>query len=184
MGLHPRARFARTWSSAMNPNLSKHGGFLAFWLSLRFGSFLLFLVCHDTAFLLSTRAMTKERVLVWGSVPTVHFANGPKWSRSKLKWWVSNHVLFNMLSSLHALVVYYFFIVIIKENHRSYWTCWSVLISRFQQFPLIFGNSHCAIPLTFIPIITRWRRLYLDEIHLTFLPSLKREITAIRSPLP
>ena len=33
-----------------------------------------------------------------------------------------------------------------------------------------------------MPIITRWRLLYLDEIHLTFLPSLKREITAIPAP--
>ena len=44
--------------SSISPNLSKHWRFLAFWLSLCFGSFLLFLVCHDTAFLFSTRAMT------------------------------------------------------------------------------------------------------------------------------
>ena len=31
---------------------------LAFWLSLCFGSFLLFQVCHDTGFLFSMRAMT------------------------------------------------------------------------------------------------------------------------------
>ena len=36
----------------------KHCRVLAFWLSLCFWSFLLFLVCHDTAFLFSTRAMT------------------------------------------------------------------------------------------------------------------------------
>ena len=45
-------------SSSISPNLSKHWRFLAFWLSLCFGIFLLFLVCHDTAFLLSTHAMT------------------------------------------------------------------------------------------------------------------------------
>ena len=42
----------------------------------------------------------KERVLVWGSVPTVHFANGPKWSKSKdtdQKWWGSNHVLLSFV---------------------------------------------------------------------------------------
>ena len=44
--------------SSISPNLSKHWRFLAFWLSLCFGSFLLFLVCHDTPFLFSTRAMT------------------------------------------------------------------------------------------------------------------------------
>ena len=38
-------------SSSISPNLSKHWRFLAFWLSLCFGIFLLFLVCHDTAFL-------------------------------------------------------------------------------------------------------------------------------------
>ena len=40
---------------------------IAFWLSLSFGSFLLFLVCHDTAFLFSTRAMT---ALGW--LPNAH----------------------------------------------------------------------------------------------------------------
>ena len=44
--------------SYISPNLSKHWRFSAFWLSLCFGSFPLFLVCHDTAFLFSTRAMT------------------------------------------------------------------------------------------------------------------------------
>ena len=44
--------------SSRSPDLSKHWRFLAFWLSLCFGSFLLFLVCHKTAFLFSTRAMT------------------------------------------------------------------------------------------------------------------------------
>ena len=43
--------------SSISPNLSKHWRFLAFWLSLCFGSCLLFLVCHYTAFLFSTRAM-------------------------------------------------------------------------------------------------------------------------------
>ena len=53
--------------SPISPNLSKHWRFLAFWLSLLFGSFLLFLVCHDTAFLFSTLAMT---ALGW--LPNAH----------------------------------------------------------------------------------------------------------------
>ena len=53
--------------SSVSPNLSKHWRFLAFWLSLCFGSFLLFLVCHDTAFLFSTRAVT---TLGW--LPNAH----------------------------------------------------------------------------------------------------------------
>ena len=44
--------------SSISPNLSKHWRFLAFRLSLCFGSCLLFLVCHYKAFLFSTRAMT------------------------------------------------------------------------------------------------------------------------------
>ena len=44
--------------SSISPNLSKHWRCLAFWLSLCFGSSLLFLVCHDTTFLFSTRAIT------------------------------------------------------------------------------------------------------------------------------
>ena len=39
--------------SFISPNLSKLWRFLAFWLNLLFGSFLLFLVCHVTAFLFS-----------------------------------------------------------------------------------------------------------------------------------
>ena len=53
--------------SSISINLSKHWRFLAFWLSLCFGSFQLFLVCHDTAFLFSTRAMT---ALGW--LPNAH----------------------------------------------------------------------------------------------------------------
>ena len=53
--------------SSISPNLSKHWRFLAFWLSLCFRSFLLFLVCHDTTFLFSTRAMT-----ALGCLPNVH----------------------------------------------------------------------------------------------------------------
>ena len=53
--------------SSISPNLSKHWSFLAFWLSLCFGSFLLFLVCHDAAFLFSTRVMT---ALGW--LPNAH----------------------------------------------------------------------------------------------------------------
>ena len=45
--------------SSISPNASgKHWRFLAFWLRLCFGNCLLFLICHCTAFLLSTRAMT------------------------------------------------------------------------------------------------------------------------------
>ena len=59
---YPDSEFHGHWKtvtlSSISPNLSKHWRFLAFWLSLCFGSFLLFLVCHDTAFLFSTRAMT------------------------------------------------------------------------------------------------------------------------------
>ena len=53
--------------SSRSPDLSEDWRFLAFWLSLCFGSFLLFVVCHDTAFLFSTRAMT---ALGW--LPNVH----------------------------------------------------------------------------------------------------------------
>ena len=48
------------------PHLHVHRS-LAFWLSLSFGSFLLFLVCHDTEFLFSTRAVT---ALGW--LPNAH----------------------------------------------------------------------------------------------------------------
>ena len=61
---YPDSQFHGHWKtvtlSPISPNLSKHWRFLAFWLSLCFGSFLLFLVCHDTAFLFSTRAMSNE----------------------------------------------------------------------------------------------------------------------------
>ena len=94
---------------------------------------------------------------------------------------MSCYVVFSACSCRLILLYRYF-----KRNCRKYWTCWSLLLSRFQQFPFIFGNSHCRgfseISLTFMQIITRWRQLYLDEIHLTFLPSLKREITAIPPP--
>ena len=68
---YPDSEFHGHWKtvtlSSISPNLSKHWRFLAFWLSLCFGSFLLFLVCHDTAFLFSTRAMT-----ALGRRPNVH----------------------------------------------------------------------------------------------------------------
>ena len=44
--------------SSISSSASRHWRFLAFWLSLCFGNCLLFLICHFTAFLLSTRAMT------------------------------------------------------------------------------------------------------------------------------
>ena len=59
---YPDSEFHGHWKtvtlSSISQNLSKHWRFLAFWLSLCFESCLLFLVCHDTAFLFSTRAMT------------------------------------------------------------------------------------------------------------------------------
>ena len=59
---YPDSEFHGHWKtvtlSSISPSLSKHWRFLAFWLSLCFGSCLLFLVCHYTAFLFSTRAMT------------------------------------------------------------------------------------------------------------------------------
>ena len=68
---YPDSEFHDHWKtvtlSSISPNLSKHWRFLAFWLSLCFGSCLLFLVCHYTAFLFSTRAMT---ALGW--LPNAH----------------------------------------------------------------------------------------------------------------
>ena len=52
---YPDSEFHGHWKtvtlSSISLNLSKSWRFLAFWLSLCFRSFLLFLVCHDTAFL-------------------------------------------------------------------------------------------------------------------------------------
>ena len=68
---YPDSEFHGHWKtvtlSSLSPNLSKHWRFLAFWLSLCFRSCLLFLVCHYTAFLFSTRAMT---TLGW--LPNAH----------------------------------------------------------------------------------------------------------------
>ena len=68
---YPNSEFHGHWKtvtlSFISPNVSKHWRFLAFWLSLCFGSFLLFLVCHNTAFLFSMRAMT---ALGW--LPNAH----------------------------------------------------------------------------------------------------------------
>ena len=68
---YPDSEFHGSWKtvtlSSISSNLSKHWRFLAFWLSLCFGSCLLFLVCHDKAFLFSTRAMT---ALGW--LPNAH----------------------------------------------------------------------------------------------------------------
>ena len=68
---YPDSGFHGHWKnvtlSSISPNLSKHWRFLAFWLSLCFASCLLFLVCHYTAFLFSTRAMT---ALGW--LPNAH----------------------------------------------------------------------------------------------------------------
>ena len=68
---YPDSEFHGHWKtvtlSFISPNLSKDWRFLAFWLSLCFGTFLLFLVCHDTAFLFSRRAMT---ALGW--LPNAH----------------------------------------------------------------------------------------------------------------
>ena len=68
---YPDSEFHGHWKtvtlSSMSPNLSKHWRFLALWLILCFGSCLLFLVCHYTAFLFSTRAMN---ALGW--LPNAH----------------------------------------------------------------------------------------------------------------
>ena len=68
---YPNSEFHGRWKtvtlSSISLNLSKHWRFWAFWLSLCFGSFLLFQVCHDTAFLFSTRVMT---ALGW--LPNAH----------------------------------------------------------------------------------------------------------------
>ena len=59
---YPDSEFHGHWKtmtlSSISPNFSKHWRFLAFWLSLCFGSCLLFLVCHYKEFLFRTRAMT------------------------------------------------------------------------------------------------------------------------------
>ena len=59
--------------SSVSPNLSKHGRFSAFWLSLCFGSFL---VCHDTAFSFSRRAMTYITFLTHFVKKTSHLLLG------------------------------------------------------------------------------------------------------------
>ena len=68
---YPDSEFHDHWKtvtlSSISPNSSKYWRFLVFWLSLCFGSFLLFLVCHDTTFLFSRRAMT---ALGW--LPNAH----------------------------------------------------------------------------------------------------------------
>ena len=68
---YPGSEFHGHWKtvilSSISPNLSKHWRFLAFWLSLCFGSCLLFLVCYYTAFLFSTRAITS-----FGRLPNAH----------------------------------------------------------------------------------------------------------------
>ena len=66
---YPDSEFHGHWKTvtlpSISPDLSKHCRFLAFWLSLCFGSFLLFRVWHDAAFLFSTRAMS-------GWLPNAH----------------------------------------------------------------------------------------------------------------
>ena len=75
---YPDAEFHSHWktvtSSSIGPNLSKHWRFLALWLSLCFGTFLLFLVCHDTALVkhacndyawLTTECSPRYDNLVW-----------------------------------------------------------------------------------------------------------------------
>ena len=68
---YPDSEFHGHWKTVtlppINTNLSKHGRFLEFWLSLCFESFLLCLLSHDTAFLFSTHAMT---ALGW--LPNAH----------------------------------------------------------------------------------------------------------------
>ena len=68
---YPDSEFHGNWKTvtlpSISPKLSKHWRFLAFWPIFCFGSCLLFLVCHYTAFLFSTRAMT---ALGW--LPNAH----------------------------------------------------------------------------------------------------------------
>ena len=67
---YPDSEFHDDWKpvtlSSISPNVSKQWRFLAFWLSLCFGSFLLFLVCDDTAFLFSTHNFgTVRQAMAW-----------------------------------------------------------------------------------------------------------------------
>ena len=55
----------------------------------------------------------------------------------------------------------------------------SAIPFNFRKFSL-----YNPVEVFFMPIITRCRLLYLDEIHLTSPPSLKTEITAIPAPPP
>ena len=54
----------------------------------------------------------------------------------------------------------------------------SAIPFNFRKFSL-----YNPVEVFFMPIITRCRLLYLEEIHLTSPPSLKTEITAIPPPL-
>ena len=84
---YPDSEFHGHWKSvtlfSIIPNLSKHRRFLAFWLSLCFGNFLLFLVCHDTAFLFSTCAMT---ALGW--LPNAHRDMNFGTVRQAIAWYI------------------------------------------------------------------------------------------------
>ena len=68
----PDSEFHGHWKtvtlSSISPNLSEHWRFLAFWLSLCFGSCLLFLVCHYTAFLFSKMFMLYCRLIYMLSI--------------------------------------------------------------------------------------------------------------------
>ena len=100
---YPDSEFHGRWKtvtlSSISSNLSKHWRFLAFWLSLCFGSFLLFLVCHDTAFLFSKREMT---ALGW--LPNAHRDMIFGTVRQTIPWYIQVWLMiFNQFSSIFFL---------------------------------------------------------------------------------
>ena len=120
---YPDSEFHGHWKtvtlSSISPNLSKHRRFLAFWLSLCFGSFLLFLVCHDTAFLFSTHAKA---------------ALGPAakgwwwwWKKTKLGYIFSRNVQFR--SKMWKIMFY-----LLINIAPFLWQCfsmWSLLLNYY-----------------------------------------------------
>ena len=67
---YPDSEFHGHWKtvtlSSISPNLSKHWRFLAFWLSLCFGSCLLFLVCHSCSARVQWPRLADFRMLTKG----------------------------------------------------------------------------------------------------------------------
>ena len=101
---YPDSEFHGHWKtvtlSSISPNLSKHWRFLAFWLSLCFGRFLLFLVCHDTAFLFSTREqwprLADFRMLTINSWRGLEFRLESIWNN---EWQINSLNRYSFLSS-------------------------------------------------------------------------------------